>query len=309
MSKLSIIMYHYVREIEKSRYPRIKGLEFEGFKKQLDYLTSKFTVISQDEIIYSINCNKKLPENACWLTFDDGYKDHFEYVFPELKQRGLKGSFFPSRDAVLNKKLLDVNAIHLILANCTNFKLLADKIDSYCIAEGMTSTKLSQMKNLLCVPNQFDEGLVIYIKRVLQHALPKAMRQQLIELLFLEYVGMSRVEFSEDFYMSVDDLKEMNLAGMEIGNHGSSHTWMDKIPANEQEKDIVKSLDFLEEVSGSLIDNWTMCYPFGAFNKDTLEIVGRYGGKIGITTQSAQADLLRDNILALPRLDTNAFPQ
>ena len=121
MSKLSIVMYHYVREIEKSKFSRIKGLELEGFKRQLDYLTSNFEVISREEIIYSINCNKKLPENACWLTFDDGYKDHFKYVFPELKQRGLKGSFFPPRDAVLNKKLLDINAIHLTLANCTNF--------------------------------------------------------------------------------------------------------------------------------------------------------------------------------------------
>ena len=33
MSKLYIVMYHYVRELQKSRYPEIKGLEYALFKQ------------------------------------------------------------------------------------------------------------------------------------------------------------------------------------------------------------------------------------------------------------------------------------
>ena len=42
MSKLTIVMYHHVREIKNSKYPKIKGLEFVGFKRQLDYLEKKW---------------------------------------------------------------------------------------------------------------------------------------------------------------------------------------------------------------------------------------------------------------------------
>ena len=32
---VNIVMYHYVRPIKKSKYPNIKGLEFDDFKKQM----------------------------------------------------------------------------------------------------------------------------------------------------------------------------------------------------------------------------------------------------------------------------------
>ena len=31
-------MYHFVREIKKSSFPNIKGLEFSSFKNQIDFL-------------------------------------------------------------------------------------------------------------------------------------------------------------------------------------------------------------------------------------------------------------------------------
>ena len=42
---LTVVMYHYVREIKESLYPGIKGLEFEKFKTQLDHLQSKYQII------------------------------------------------------------------------------------------------------------------------------------------------------------------------------------------------------------------------------------------------------------------------
>ena len=45
MNELTIIMYHYVREIKNSKYPKIKGLEFSGFKRQLDFLENNFEII------------------------------------------------------------------------------------------------------------------------------------------------------------------------------------------------------------------------------------------------------------------------
>ena len=36
-TKLTIIMYHYIRDLKKSQYPRIKGLDIHLFKEQLEY--------------------------------------------------------------------------------------------------------------------------------------------------------------------------------------------------------------------------------------------------------------------------------
>ena len=78
-STVNIVMYHYVRPIIGSKFPGIKGLELDGFKRQLDYLTENFTIVNTEEVVNGIRKGAKLPNNACWLTFDDGYKDHYKF--------------------------------------------------------------------------------------------------------------------------------------------------------------------------------------------------------------------------------------
>jgi hypothetical protein len=37
-SSLTIVMYHFVRDLARSRYPAIKALTVDAFRGQLDYL-------------------------------------------------------------------------------------------------------------------------------------------------------------------------------------------------------------------------------------------------------------------------------
>ena len=76
-------MYHYVREIKNSNYPNLKGLEFNQFKKQIDYFKKNFNILNNDDFS-DILVNKKIPnKKSILLTFDDGYKDHYNYVKSE----------------------------------------------------------------------------------------------------------------------------------------------------------------------------------------------------------------------------------
>ena len=40
--KLNIVMYHYVRDLQNSRYPNIKGLDYNLFKKQIEFFEQAF---------------------------------------------------------------------------------------------------------------------------------------------------------------------------------------------------------------------------------------------------------------------------
>lgn len=51
MSKVYIVMYHYVRDLKNSCYPGIKGLDYELFKDQIAYFAKKFHVITMEEVI------------------------------------------------------------------------------------------------------------------------------------------------------------------------------------------------------------------------------------------------------------------
>ena len=79
MSKVNIMMYHYVRDLKASRYPEIKGLDYKSFQEQILWLKKHFEIIKIEDLIAAYDEQTSLPENAALLTFDDGYIDHYTY--------------------------------------------------------------------------------------------------------------------------------------------------------------------------------------------------------------------------------------
>src|SRR5690242_8239725 len=92
---LTIVMYHYVRPIAGSRYPRIRGLELADFEGQLDYIERHHRVVSMAQVLAAARGETSLEPGSVLLTFDDGYLDHYQHVFPVLAHRRMAGVFFP----------------------------------------------------------------------------------------------------------------------------------------------------------------------------------------------------------------------
>lgn len=307
-SELTIVTYHYVRPIKNSEFPGIKGLELEAFKRQLDFLLNNYSIISTEQVISKVVQNKSIPKKACWLTFDDGYKDHYKYVLPELLKRNISAAFFPPKVATQQKKVLDVNLIHYILSCVQEIDKLILDLKKLCIDHGITKKEINYYYNKYAIANRFDLADTIFFKRMLQHVLPKQIKQKVLLLLFEKYVGINEAELSTKIYMSLDEVKNLVSSGMYVGSHGSMHYWLDKINYQSQKKDIKSSLNFLEEV-GAPTSNWIMCFPYGAYNENTLSLLKDLGASIGLTTIPRIANLETDNPLTLPRLDTNDFKQ
>ena len=307
-NKLTIVMYHYVRPIKNSLYPGIKGLELERFKRQLDYLSDNYSIITAEQLISNSLNGEHLPKNSCYLTFDDGFKDHIKYVMPELLIRKLQGSFFPPNNAIENREMLDVHAIHFILASTTNHKKLVLDINKISSKLGFSISGINSLQKIWAVPCDYDNAQTMYVKHMLQHVLPEHDRSKIISSLFKKYLGKNIKEFAEELYMSMSDIKNLVNNGMYVGSHGSSHRWLNKELKSYQEKDIKLSLKFLKKI-GAPTRNWIMCYPYGGYNEDTLNILKSYNCSIGLTVKPGLANLKPSKMLELNRFDTNDFPQ
>ena len=98
--RLTVIMYHYVRELPYTRYPEIKALLTTEFKEQLAYLKKHYTFVTVSDCLSALQNEHDLPSDACLLTFDDGYIDHFITVFPILEENEIQGCFFPPAKAI-----------------------------------------------------------------------------------------------------------------------------------------------------------------------------------------------------------------
>lgn len=316
-NKLTVIMYHYVRDLKNSRYPGIKGLQTELFKEQIGYLKKHYNFVKIEEVIEAFNAGRAdmLPKHPVLLTFDDAYVDHFNTVFPILEQNHIQGCFYAPVKAVTEHTVLDVNKIHFILASTPEEKLpnLINEIkillDKY--REEYNLASFEEYYKELAIVNRFDSAEVIFVKRLLQVKLDENLRKIVTDILFQKIVGMDEAAFSHELYMNKDQIKCMIDCGMHFGSHGYDHYWLNSLSKEKQEFEIKKSIEFIKEVGGDSY-NWTICYPYGAHDDRTIELLKENGCKLGLTTRVDLADPTENSgnlIYKLPRLDTNDIPK
>ena len=302
-------MYHYVRDLERSRFPAIKGLSLRRFRRQLEYIQSHYVPISIEQLVAALGtAGEDLPPNPILLTFDDGYSDHFVNVFPLLDALGIQGCFFPPAQAILEHRVLDVNKIQFVLAATDDPERLLDQVFSM-IEEMRSDHQLRSREeylNAITGTHRYDPRVVYVLKRLLQHVLPEPVRAEIVQRLFAQHVTSDEAAFASELYMSCDQIACMRRHRMHIGNHGYRHVWLNHITADEQVKEIDRSLDFLESLGVSR-DQWTMCYPYGGFNETLLDILRERQCQLGFTVEARLADLSGDRLL-LARVDTNDLP-
>jgi peptidoglycan/xylan/chitin deacetylase (PgdA/CDA1 family) len=307
---VSIIMYHYVRDLKHSRYPEIKGLDIRLFKEQIRYLKKHYYFITMEMLIDAVDNKTSLPPKSVLLTFDDAYIDHFEYVFPFLDKLKIQGSFYPPVKTVTEHTVLDVNKIHFILASENNKVKIIEEIkielDKYRSDYGLKSHTYYLEK--LAHKSRYDTAEVIFIKRLLQIELPENIRKIITKNLFEKIVGIGEESFSRDLYMNIEQLECMNRNSMHIGSHGYDHYWLGSLSKEKQKNEIEKSLTFLDEI-GSDLNQWTMCYPYGNYNNSTIELLTEYKCKLALATKVDIANTQKSNRFTLPRLDTNDIPK
>lgn len=314
-SKLTVVMYHYVRDLKNSRYPDIKGCDIRDFKEQIKFIKKHYTPVTVEQVLDAKYNGSKLPDHAILLSFDDAYADHFTYVLPILVHEHIQGAFFPPVKAVTEHTVLDVNKIHFILAS-TPTDRIAQLIGEIKKAVGKYKNEykldtFDQYVERYASPSRWDPKEIVFVKKMLQKGLPEALRHIIVDDMFVKAVGMDEAMFSRELYMSIDQIRCMVDCGMHIGSHGYDHYWLSSLPKERQEFEITKSIEFIDLVGGD-VNNWTICYPYGDYNDDTIALLKQHGCKMGFSTRVAIADLQEDGpdaLYIIPRINVNDLPK
>lgn len=307
-SKLMIVMYHYIRDFKHNRYPEIKGLDVTLFKQQLEFFKENFNVVRMEQVIEALKSGQALPQKSVLLTFDDGYIDNYTYVLPLLEEFGFQGSFFIPGKSFTTHQLLDVNKIHYILASADINKLVVDvkgRMDYYRGSE-FEYEETEELWEKYAIANRFDSKETIFVKRMLQTALPEELRRRISSDLFEKYVGISEEILAYELYMTEDQVRTMKRHGMFLGVHGYDHYWLGNLSADKMQDDITKALEIMDEFIDR--EEWVMNYPYGNYSQDVIDFISQKGAFLGLTTAVRTADLKIDSRYELPRYDCNDFP-
>ena len=310
MNKLTIVMYHYVRDIKNSRYPDIKALDITLFNEQIDYLRKHYHIITMEEVIYSIDNQVKIPDKSVLLTFDDGYSDQYTNALPILDKYKLQGSFFTPSKAITENTVLDVHKIHFILASVEDKLNLVNELKELMkfYQNEYQLEDFDYYYKKLAQASRLDTKEVMFIKRLLQVELVEELRINIVDTLFEKYIGMSENAFSRELYMNEEQLKHMLRSGHHIGNHGYNHYWWNSLNREEMSQELDLSISFLEKL-GVDMNNWTACYPYGSYDNQSIEMLRERGCKLALTSEVNIATTNKNTRFIMPRLDTNEIPK
>jgi len=301
---MKAVMYHYVR-LENPSFPFFKFLHVKDFIKQVDFFQQKSEVLNP-QILKDCVSNCNVPEGYV-LTFDDGLKDHYDYVFPELKKRGLSAIFYIPTGFYENKKLLGVHRLHLLLGKYGG-KEIYKFLENVVSLEMLNPLHQSEFDKITYNTHDSDEYTII-VKKMVNYFIDYKYQAAILDTLMTEFFD-SEEDLGNDFYLSAAEIKEMHDAGMMIGSHTKTHPVMSRISIQEQEDEIRHSFNWIESVVGKSMYK-TFCYPYGTantFTKETGMVLSKEGIDFSFVVDSKNID--KNNIAAtqfLPRFDCNEF--
>ena len=301
-------MYHYVRNMHETKYPEIKGLLVDKFRNQLDYLMKNYTIIKTEEYIDYLEGRGDIPDNSCILSFDDGLKDHYENVFPILKEKGVSGSFFVATKPLVDNSVLPVQKVQFLLASAGSEKLASElnkilKI-RYPELSGPHFIDGVEHSGREAWYDEWDTTLTSNLKYCIA-SLPWKVKDEIVDEIFSEFFG-DESSFSKELYLNWSEIKEMLDAGMSFGTHSHSHPDLSKLSKEDQFNELKLSKEIMEEKLDREIN---ICsYPYGIPSDESIEALKDLGYKSAMIYTGASLNEGVVEPFKIGRYDTNEVP-
>jgi peptidoglycan/xylan/chitin deacetylase (PgdA/CDA1 family) len=259
---LIALTYHRIGNADETLYDSgTFSCTAEQFEYQIESLNRRYRIATLEEILQMLSGNVGLSEPAVLITFDDGYIDNYQIVFPILRRHGVPGAFFLPTAFVGTGRLpwWDVIAyivkgspkkrICLHYPEARTFDLAKDGVDS-CIMHILRLYKQPSMKDRDCFIDELEKAC-------------ESSRPSID---------------AERCFLSWDEAREMQQAGMAFGSHTHTHEILSKLPLERQQEEVVVSREILQHELRRNID--TLAYPVGArhaFTEDTIAALRRAG--------------------------------
>ena len=152
----------------------------------------------------------------------------------------------------------------------------------------------------------FDDGY----EDVYENALPILKKFNFTSTCYFvtNYIGMYNIWDEDDInfnkmkLMNIEQILKWHENGMKIGVHTANHKNLSKLNLNEQESEILDSINFFK--SRLSIDVKYFSYPFGKYDNKTLNLV-RNNFKFAVTTKRSRYIGGKFKYHELPRVPIN----
>lgn len=276
-SQISILAYHRVgpQTDEWSVNPLCEKI----FDYHINYLSKNFKIVSLSNLSEMIR-NGNLPEKAVVITFDDGYKDNYEFAFPILKKYNAPATVFLATGHVEEKNLFWWDKINYVLFHTDMESIDLNPIGTYqlCSNEDKLIAGLNIQEKLKKMDNDKKETVIA-------------------ELINLTDVNIPE-KLGKKYLLSWNEIKKMSKNGIEFGSHTVTHPILTNVSLDRAKWEIINSKKCIEENLETEVKSFA--YPNGDFNAKLSSIVENFGFSSSVSVFPMQ--LLKNSVSELYQL-------
>lgn len=240
----------------------------ETFRQHLQFLKKHFQMISLDKL----SIVEKSAKPVCVLTFDDGWKDFYNFAFPHLQRYQVPATvFLPTGFIGTNRKFWTDQFAYTLHHRRAGAKVIPVDFD---ISDA--TRKIQELRGSL--EDQLESGIAILKKYPLQ----------IVEKIISGLNRIWSVEFDEadrDF-LNWDEVHAMHNSGLiSFGSHTVDHQILNTLDKSEIERELSVSKEKLLEhgvVGPSFIP---FCYPNGNYTPEIAGMVRSARYQVAVTTR------------------------
>lgn len=278
-SQVNILIYHRVGPMTDKW--SIDPIDNEIFEAQMKYLSKNFEIISLNNLSEKI-IKDKIPKKAVAITFDDGYKDNYEFAFPILKKYNIPATIFLSTGNIEQKKLFWWDEVNYMVLH-TDLK----SIDLKDIGIYQLNSEKDRIKAGL--------SIVEKLKRI-----ENSKKESIIEHL----INIANVNISDKLgkqnILSWNEIKKMNKKGIDFGAHTVTHPILTNITLDKAKMEILNSKNCIEENLETKVKSFA--YPNGDSNKNLSSLISKLGFCCSVTTEPGSITNSANELYSLNRI-------
>lgn len=305
---LHVVMYHYVRDLPNTRFPRIKGMLLSDFRTQVRALHARYEMATLETALAFLQGSYVPRRDLCLLTFDDGLREHYADITPFLAELGVQGLFFPITECLENETVASVHMNHFLMASldfATYREAFVERLRAIGVDDGQSGTIDPGAAQRTY---RWDTPEVASFKYLFNFVLKSEVRDRVVKTLFEDYLAEEHA-FSRELYLSWEEAKAMQKAGMILGGHSHHHRPLSGLDQEELARDLTACRTLLSARLHPQAQ-WPFCYPYGkrdSFNEAAVRHLERMEFACSFSTESGSNHPGADRF-AIRRLDCKDAP-
>lgn len=288
LPRIITLLYHRVDSRESDPWGICVSIE--RFEEQIHFLKNSFNIISSGDLIKQV-MNHTIPEKAICITFDDGYADNYTNARPILDKYKCPATFFISTAFIGSNIPFWWEELQLILLHSIKLpgKLLL-KIHGEKHSYTFDENKLTKKQLLLHTRWKWYEDpptdrCEIFLK------IWKQLSVLLIGEIQINMAMLREWAVSVDVGNSLMPMNDQQVIGLiqnplfTIAMHTHTHPDLKGKNITFQTEEILICKKNLQSKYG--IESNCLAYPFGKYDKNTIQTVKDLGIDVSFTTYAS----------------------